>query len=83
MRIQLAILLANTVDIVIISITRDASISFLTDLGDRGGETAISSICRAALAISAGKSFLPEQLWIDGDVHVRPAGDVFSARTLT
>ena len=35
--------------------------SFLTDLGDRGGETAIRSIRRAALAIRANNVLLPEQ----------------------
>ena len=34
---------------------------FLTDLGDRGGEIAIISIRRAALAIRAEKILLPEQ----------------------
>ena len=35
----------------IVSDTRDAFVSFLTDLGDRSGETVIISIRRAALAI--------------------------------
>ena len=35
---------------------------FLTNLGDRGRETAIRSICRAALAIRAEKFLFPEQI---------------------
>ena len=35
--------------------------SFLTDLGDRGAETAIRSNRRAVLAIRAEKLLLPEQ----------------------
>ena len=62
----------------IVSDTHDALISFLTDLGDRSGETAIISIRRAALAIRAKKSLLPEQKLIDGDVHARPVCDIFS-----
>ena len=70
---------------------------FLTDLGDRGGETAIRSIRRAALAISANnfllpeqvwqygrnKFVLPEQKWIDGDMHARPVSDIFSEHMST
>ena len=56
---------------------------FLTDLGDRGGETAIISIRRAALAIMAKKFLLPEQKDIDGDVHARPVGDIFSEHMST
>ena len=39
----------------IVSDTHDAWYVFFTDLGDRGGETAIISIRRAALAIRAKK----------------------------
>ena len=78
MRVRLAIFLANT--------CRHSNycryiwrpcVVFLTDLGDRGGETAIRSICRAALAIKAETFLLPVQKWIDGDVHARPVGDIF------
>ena len=56
---------------------------FLTDLGDRGGETAIISIRRAALAIRAKKSLLPEQKSNDGNVHARAVGDMFSEHMST
>ena len=49
----------------------------MTDLGDRSVETVIISIRRAALAIRANKFLLPEQKWIDGDVHARLNGDIF------
>ena len=63
----------------IISDTHDALVSFFTDLGDRSWETAIRSIRRAALAIKAKKKFLlPEQTFIDGNVHATPVGDMFS-----
>ena len=42
---------------------------FLTDLGDRGGETAIRSIRRAALAIRANNVLLPEQKSADRDLQ--------------
>ena len=41
----------------------------LTDLGDRGGETAIRSIRRAALAIRANNFLLPEQKSADRDLQ--------------
>ena len=56
---------------------------FLTDLGDRGGDTAISSIRRAALEIRAEKSLLPEQKRMCGELHARPRGDTFIERTST
>ena len=56
---------------------------FLTDLGDRGGKTAIRSNRIAALAIRAEKFLLPEQKDIDGDVHARPVGDIFSENMST
>ena len=56
---------------------------FLTDVGDRGGKTAIISIRRAALAIRVEKVLLPEQKWIDGDVHARPVGDILSEHMST
>ena len=56
---------------------------FLTDLGDRSVETVIISIRRAALAIRAKKFLLPEQKWIDGDVHARLVDDIFSEHTTT
>jgi len=57
MRVRLAICLATHVDIVIVSDTHDALVSFFffTDLGDRSWETAIRSIRRTALAIRAKK----------------------------
>ena len=55
----------------------------MTDLGDHGGETAIRSIRRTALAIRAKEFLLPEQKWIDGDVHARPVDDMFSEHMTT
>ena len=43
---------------------------FLTDLGDRGGETAIRSIRRAALAVRANNVLLPEQKSADVLMYV-------------
>ena len=56
---------------------------FLTDLGDRGGETAIISIHRAALVISVEFVLLPQQNWMCGDVQARPVGDIFSKHMST
>jgi len=65
---------------VIVSDTNDALVSFfgpfLTDLGNRSGETAIISIRRAALAIRAKQFLLPEQKSIDHNVHASPVGDM-------
>ena len=63
----------------IVSDTHDALVSFFfTDLGDRSWITAIRSIRRAALAIRAKKILLPEQTFIDGNVHATPVGDMLS-----
>ena len=42
-----------------------------------------TEIRRAALAIMAEKFLLPEQKWIDGDMHARPVGDIFSEHLST
>ena len=53
--------------------------------GNKGKQILIAraEISRAALAIRAKKILLPEQIWIDGDVHARPVGDIFSEHMST
>ena len=48
-----------------------------------GNKDFFGLIARAALAISAKKFLLPEQKWIDSDVHARPMGDIFSEHMST
>ena len=43
----------------------------------------VLTTARAALAISAEKSLLPEQKSIDDDAHARAIGDIISEHTST